>query len=312
MNNLEQVDPADEARSYRQAGFWQRFAVGVAGSTVHFVLALVAVWALFSFSGSAKVIPGVQSLVTASTETPAQRAGFEPGDRIVSYDGHRATDWTTMHTYIQARIGRPISFVVDRHGRDLTLTATPVDESKVKDKTGVPFATTHVGFLGILPLGANYSLLGSVPHAIRTFWDDGVVGTFSALGGIFSPHGLSSIGHQVVSKPGPTPAADAGDRPVSIIGIVSIANQESGWANKAFLFFEVNAFVGMLNLFPILPFDGGHVVIAIYEAVRSRRGHRYRADVTKMLPYAMAVLLVLAFVVVSTTYLDIAHPISLH
>jgi membrane-associated protease RseP (regulator of RpoE activity) len=312
MNNLEEVDPADEDRSYREASFGRRFAVGVAGSTVHFILALITIWTLFAFSRSAKVIPGVEALVPAKTATPAQIAGFQPGDRILSYDGHEATSWDAMHTYIQKDIGVPITFVVERGGHSLTLTATPADESTVRDTDGVPFATTHVGFLGVTPLGANYSLLGSIPHAARTFWDSGVIGTFQALGAIFSPHGISSITHQVTSKPGSTPAADATNRPVSIIGIVSIAKQESGWANKAFLFFEVNAFVGVLNLLPMLPFDGGHVAIALYEAVRSRRGRRYQADVTKMLPYAMALMVLLAFVFVSTTYLDIAHPISLH
>jgi membrane-associated protease RseP (regulator of RpoE activity) len=311
MNNLEQVDPVDEPRTYRQATFWRRFAVGVAGSTMHFVLALVAVWTLFAFAHQ-KPEAGVGQLATLSRPTPAQRAGLEPGDRFVSVDGHRVTSWTMIHDYIRDHDGKPIDLVVRRGPADVAVTVTPVDAATVKDTTGTPISTDHYGFLGISPSAANYSLLGAIPESLETFWDEGVVGTFSAIGGIFSPHGLASIGRQVVSKPGASTPAEAGDRPVSVIGVVEIAGQMPGWAEKVLLFFEANAFVGMVNLFPILPFDGGHVVIAIYEAIRSRKGRRYRADVNKMVPYAMAMMVVMAMVFVSTLYLDVAHPITLH
>jgi len=311
MNNLEEVDPADEPRTYRRASFPRRLAVAVAGSTVHFILALVTVWALFAFAHQ-KAEPTVGSLLPLATASPAQTAGLRPGDRFVAYDGHPVRSWDTLHTYIQHHLGKPITFVVQRGGQRLDVTVTPADAAALTDRTGAALATQHVGIIGVVPVTANYSLLASVPHAVRTFWDDGVVATFGALGSIFSPHGISSISHQVVSKPGSTPAAEAGARPVSVIGIVQLAGQLPGWAAKAFLFFEANAFVGVLNLFPILPFDGGHVVIAVYERIRSRRGRRYQADVNKMVPYAMAMMVVLAFVFVSTIYLDVAHPITLH
>jgi membrane-associated protease RseP (regulator of RpoE activity) len=69
-------------------------------------------------------------------------------------------------------------------------------------------------------------------------------------------------------------------------------------------------FVGILNLFPLLPLDGGHVVIAVYERIRSRRGRLYHADVNKLAPITYAFVLLLAFVVVSSLYLDITHPVK--
>jgi membrane-associated protease RseP (regulator of RpoE activity) len=68
-------------------------------------------------------------------------------------------------------------------------------------------------------------------------------------------------------------------------------------------------FVGILNLFPMLPLDGGHVVIAVYERIRSRRGRPYHADVTKLTPVVWAFVLLLGFIVVSSLYLDITHPV---
>ncbi len=316
MNNLEQVDPADEPRTYRQAGFWRRFAVAVAGSSVHFVLALVAIWSLFAFSHTSKVTTTISAVVPTTPKSPAERAGFRPGDTILSYDGHTAT-WDGMHTYLKDKAGKPVTFEVRRAGRVLTITATPVDNTTLKDSTGQPIGTDHSGFMGVSPTGANYAVLASVPHAFRSFWDDGVMGTFHALGAIFSPHNLSTLGHQATSPPGSTAIntsepQQAPARPASVVGIVEIAGQLHGWAEKMGLFAQANVFVGVLNLFPILPFDGGHVVIAVYEAVRSRRGRRYHADVNKMLPYAMATIVLIVFIGISSLYLDIFHPVTLH
>ena len=312
MNNLEQVDPADEPRAYREATFPRRLAVAVAGSTVHFVLALVTVWALLAFARGAKPTSTIRQLVQLSVRSPAQIAGFREGDRILTYDGHSANDWGALHVYIEDHLGKPISFVVDRHGQRLTLVASPTDGATIRDASGQPLTVAHVGFLGVEPGTTNYSLLGSIPHAFRSFWADGIVANFKGVGSVFSPHGLSNIGKQVASTPGSETATQAGGRPISVVGIVEVAGQLHGWAEKAWLFFVANAFIGAINLFPVLPFDGGHVVIAVYERIRSRRGRRYRADVNKMVPYAMVVMALIVFVGVSSVYLDVFHPVTLH
>jgi membrane-associated protease RseP (regulator of RpoE activity) len=71
-------------------------------------------------------------------------------------------------------------------------------------------------------------------------------------------------------------------------------------------------FIGVFNLVPLLPLDGGHVAIATYEKIRSmlRGGAAYHVDVTKLLPITYAVVLVLVFLGISTVYLDIADPIG--
>jgi membrane-associated protease RseP (regulator of RpoE activity) len=313
MNNIEPVDPVDEARTYRQQSFPKRFGVAVAGSTVHFVLALLAAFSLFAFAHTAKVSPVIADFpALTSGTTPAQRAGFQVGDRFVAFDGHLvAGHWTQLHTYIQSHAGKAVTFTMQRQGRLVTIVATPVDGSTVLDQ-GQPVTADHVGFLGFDARAANDSLLGSVPRAAKMFWTDGVLGTFKGIGAIFSPSGINNIGNQVTSAPGSTPASQAGARPSSPLGIVQIAGQLPSWPDKLFLFFEANAFVGVLNLFPILPFDGGHVLLAVYERIRSRKGRRYFADVNKMLPYSMVVVVLIGFVFLSSFYLDLTHPITLH
>ena len=72
----------------------------------------------------------------------------------------------------------------------------------------------------------------------------------------------------------------------------------------------INIFVGIFNLLPLLPLDGGHAAIATYERIRSRRGHRYQMDVAKLLPSTYAVVAVLAFLMLATLWLDIVRPIG--
>ena len=72
---------------------------------------------------------------------------------------------------------------------------------------------------------------------------------------------------------------------------------------------SVNVFVGVFNMFPLLPFDGGHAAIAAYERVRSRRGERYRADINKMIPLTTIVMGLMGFLLFVGLYLDITQPL---
>jgi membrane-associated protease RseP (regulator of RpoE activity) len=73
---------------------------------------------------------------------------------------------------------------------------------------------------------------------------------------------------------------------------------------------SVNVFVGVFNMFPLLPFDGGHAAIATYERIRSRKGRRYQADINKMVPVATAVVGLLALLLFTGLYLDITQPLG--
>jgi membrane-associated protease RseP (regulator of RpoE activity) len=71
----------------------------------------------------------------------------------------------------------------------------------------------------------------------------------------------------------------------------------------------INVFVGVFNLVPLLPLDGGHVAIATYERLRSRKGRPYHADVLKLMPITYAVIAVILFLGLTALYLDLTHPV---
>jgi membrane-associated protease RseP (regulator of RpoE activity) len=84
-------------------------------------------------------------------------------------------------------------------------------------------------------------------------------------------------------------------------------------AGVLYLLAILNIFVGVFNMMPLLPLDGGHAAIAVYERIQERRRHmtgRYFADVERLMPFAMGVIVVLAMLMFSGLYLDITDPIG--
>ncbi len=145
-------------------------------------------------------------------------------------------------------------------------------------------------------------------HEVGTF----IAGAYHGIIHVFSPGEFSSLFHQVASSKAASNPKNQLTRPDSIVGVVRIATQAANtgaWDLIAVLI-DVNVFVGILNMLPILPLDGGYVAIATYERLRSRRGRRYEADINKLAPVIYAFITVLLVLFACTLYLDIAHPIS--
>jgi membrane-associated protease RseP (regulator of RpoE activity) len=324
MNNLDPVPPEDEDRSYRSKSFPRRLSVAVAGSTVHFLIALILLFVLNTVVGITQEnkalmrISGIEALTTGAS--PAQRAGFQPGDTILTADGRTYTSFDDLKTFIQSVPGVLVMFEVERHGQRITLAAVPADLESVTPKTSdgtvVTGAapSTAVGFLGIEPALARERTSNPLVAAGRSVTQFGstIKLTFKGFAAIFSPHGMNSYGHLLLGGPGAVKPQDQQTRPVSVVGIVRVTSRAAKAGVEPLLTFlmAINVFIGVLNLIPLLPFDGGLVAIAIYERLRSRQGRpAYRADVARMLPVAYGVLLVLFFLSFSALYLDIAHPL---
>ena len=101
------------------------------------------------------------------------------------------------------------------------------------------------------------------------------------------------------------------NRILSIYGLVRFGSAVD-LVSLVTLFALINIFIGIFNLIPLLPFDGGHVAIAVYENIQEKRLHRrrYFADVTRLLPLTYGVVVLLGVLFVSSLYLDVVNPIG--
>ena len=331
MTMLEDVPEEDEARSYRQATFPRRVLVVCAGSLVHFILAFALVWSVFSFLGTGvPSAPTVSSLLQVDNRPgPATVAGVKPGDVFVSINGRPTPTFNSLTAVIATSAGKPLHVVVRRGGRLVALVVTPATETDKTCSAGVVTRHTkgEIGVELLVTKQVSYGPFEGVPKAASEFGSL-VSATFSGLGSFFSLSGLRSFGHEVATAGRTTtPAKGCAGIPatvasggsssngqiVSILGAVQLGSQlYSLGISSLFVFLAfINMFIGVVNLLPMLPLDGGHVAIAVYERVRSRRGHPYHADVAKLLPFAYVFLALIVIVGVGALYSNILQPVHL-
>jgi len=317
MNNLEEVDPADEARTYRAATFPRRLLVVSAGSLVHFLLALVLLWVLLGIVGTYSPT-GVSRTVASTTvtgiTTPAQQAGLRPGDEIVAVNGTSLSSWDQLRPMIEADAGKAVTITVIRDGQRVDvravprdLVANPVPDQSVQSQ--VPKTAGSYGFLGVTPapLVERVGLLAAVPQAGADF-GRAIGSVFTAFHQVFSKQGLTTYSNAITGQS--AASAQSGPRFHSIVGITQLAADagRSGLRDVLWLLVVLNIFIGVFNLIPLLPFDGGHIAIAAYERLRSRSGRRYRVDIRKWAPVSAFVLMALVVVAAVSTWADIFHP----
>lgn len=304
MNNLDPCDPADEHRAYKNKSYPRKMLVMTAGSAMHFLQALVLFVVLASVIGqpdpSRWTISEISQLETG--ETPAVVADLAPGDTIVTVDGTSTENFRDLQAYLRERPGETVTLEVDRQGEvfsvDTELATVPTSDGAT------------IGFLGVAPeFGRDrMSPLVGVEAFGRAMWQSGQV-----LPRFLSPATFVNLGQLVFTGSGEVAidSEEAANRPVSMIGAVRIAGQSRfDWTVPISMLAFINIFVGLFNLVPLLPLDGGHVAIATYERLRSRRGRRYQMDVAKLLPLTYAVVLVLGFLMLTTLWLDLVRPIS--
>jgi membrane-associated protease RseP (regulator of RpoE activity) len=322
MTNLEDIDPSLEARTYRQQPFGNRILVACAGSFMHLVLALVLAWVAvvaFGVPSANKVAITGFTTWAGHAETAAQAAGLRPGDVVVGVNGHPLTNGNEFGSTIQRSADKPVQLTVERAGETVQLTVTPALGHYVgtKGETLGKGPGKATGMIGV-SLGTAFSAEGPI-RAVGTAVNN--LGHYTAaevagLGQIFSPHGLSNLfsqvtNPQVASKDAANPATS--DRPSSIVGITRATTQadQAGVYYLLLMLIVINLAFAILNMLPMLPLDGGHVAIAVYERIRTRRGQRYyQADAAKLMPVVYLFVSLLVVLVLASVFLDIAHPVA--
>ena len=329
MSNLDaDVLPEDEHRTFRQQSYPKRLLVVSAGSLMHMLQAFVLLVIVFSGLG----VPGNTLLAErlggpplraadwtigdVSAGSAAAVAGIRAGDDLLSIEGRPIRTFDDVGAIVGPRAGDAVDLVVQRGTARLDLHATlgrnPNDPAR--------------GFLGI---GAAFPDMPPVRvNPARGALESGrltgelMSETVKGLGAFFSG-GLGSFASDVVHGGATVSSTTAGtgtsssrasgeSRLVSIYGVARIGNEatKEGMVSLLLLMANVNISIGLLNMIPLLPLDGGHVAIATYERLRSTRRRRYMADVSRLLPITYAVVIFMLMLGVSSIYLDIVAPVG--
>jgi membrane-associated protease RseP (regulator of RpoE activity) len=320
MNNLEEVDPADESRTYRSKGVLRRLMVVSAGSAMHFLIAICVLFAMFFWTGdnsnyvstlpASNPIAEIDGLTTGAS--PAQQAGFHLDDRIVAVDGRHFATWNALTSYMDAQAGRRLDVTVDRGGQLIHLFPTPVARAgaRVAGPNGGALAApgAPAAFVGIAPSLVIHSSFGQSLSRAGGAWVHVSALTIHAFAHLVSFGGISHYYHMLTNQKAADQVGGSANnvRFSSPVGVVRMFHQagQSGLPTVLYLIAIINLSLGIFNLLPLLPLDGGHVSIALYEGARSVR-RPYRVDVTKLLPIFYLGIALIAFLGLSSLFLDL-------
>jgi membrane-associated protease RseP (regulator of RpoE activity) len=327
---MDEIKPGDEGRLFYQLSTWKKLVTMAGGPITNLLIAYALFAAYFGFYGtiepsSSTVIGSVSACAIPATEggrackasdpvSPAQAAGFKQGDKMISFNGTSVKSWDQLTPLIRANGGDQAEVVVERGGSTLTLhpTTTVSLRPDLKDTTKY----VNVGFLGVSPLEVQ------VTHGLGyTTKQMGVFVSLSAKALVQMPVKLygvarTALGLQPRDREGPMSVVGAG-RVAGEIASTPRGTASDKLASLMMLLASLNLFLGLFNLVPLLPLDGGHMAGAIYEGIKRRlarlvgRPDPGHVDVARLLPVAYVVGA--AFIVMSLLliYVDIVAPISL-
>jgi regulator of sigma E protease len=302
----------DRGRFFQDRPAWQRAIVLVAGSVMHFVIAIAVLLAMFLFipQPTGEVGPVVGDVLE---DSPADAGGLEVGDRLRGVEGVRSDDFLELRELIRTRPGEPTDLLVERDAEALVLTLTP---EAVED----PESGETVGQVGFVPTEITERLDAGTAVYEAVLGPAGFVaiftGSIAALVRVFSPEGIANLMQQASG------AEDRGiDGAVSLVGAASLAGQATssvyGLLILLGLIASINIFIGIFNLVPLPPLDGGHLAVLGVEravnAVRKARGRTpdFTVDPRAVAAIAIPVLAVLGTVFVVLLWLDITDPLQL-
>ena len=327
MTSLDQVDPADEPRTFRRAPAWQRVIVLAAGSFMHFLFAAVLIFVVALAFGVENVqnsnttqlgtvmsnVPANETALlngvscAAEAKSPAAVAGLKVGDQVTSFDRVAVSNWTQLENEIlKVKPGTPVTLTVLRDGHSLTM------------HTALAEVKGHGSFFGIAPIAITVfqrqnpidavEYIGSGFSEVVTGSAQGIRELPAAVPTLFSKDRACSTGGNVGSVVG---AAQATGQAVAAPGV--------GWEAKVsfvlLLIASLNIFWGVLNLLPLLPLDGGHIAVVIWERIRARfyrlqhRPDPGPVDYTKLIPVSFGVFAVIVVFCLLVVASDIYNPV---
>ena len=322
MSAREELSEADAPRAFVKASASKRLVVLGAGSFMHFILGFLIIFFLFFAVGTTVVTPVIAEVVPcvttaasctgADAPSPAKLVGLKPGDRIISINGVPAADWSKAVIEIRNSPSKQITIVDQRGSQMLEFKVIPNSVLRSGKKVGVIGLVNKLGVQTQNPI------------------------TAAASAGKLSKELFTSSVSSLISLPSKIPALfrqtfmgqkrDA----TSLVGVVGVARVSAQTASDKkltlrerlatfmLIISSLNIFVGIFNLLPILPLDGGHMALAAADGIRRWRARRFNReipapiDIERLTPVTIVVFVFLAALSLLLLGADIFNPIHLN
>jgi len=324
MSAREELSPADSDRAFIKSSVGRRLIVLGAGSFLHFVIGFILLLLLFSTAGVTSVTSTVEKVSDCipqtateicsakSTPSPAKNVGILAGDKITKVDGISYKEWTDVVKKIRASAGKQLEVTIERNGMPINILVTPAG----RDVDG-----KVIGVLGVV------NKVGTVTYG---------AGEATVKASKFTGEILQNSITSLISLPAKIPdlvkQTFGGQKrdAQGLVGVVGVARVSGETANTKALttrekiatfiliIASLNLFVGMFNMLPLLPLDGGHMAVALADGLRNflarRRGLPKPApfDVERLTPITMAVFVLMAGLSILLLAADIFNPIRMN
>ncbi|MEV4012737.1 M50 family metallopeptidase [Nonomuraea angiospora] len=325
----EEVRPGDEDRVFYRKKWWQKVIIMSGGPAMNFVLAFV----FFSILLVGIGLPTLAPIVSPETDTcvipisehrntckptdkptPAAQAGMKAGDRMVSFDGQKIASWDDATRLIRSHGAGPVALGIVRDGKPMTLNVTLIaqDRPNPEDPKKID---KNVGFLGVRPtevmqqqsmgqvLGYMGELTGRVAGSIVNL-PQKMVGVWQA-----------AFSGEARDPEGPVGVVGAGRMGGEILASdLSNTNKIAFFVN---LLAGFNLAIGMFNLIPLLPLDGGHIAGGLWEGIKRayakimRRPEPSYVDIAKVLPLTYVIAFAMMIMAGLLVYADLVNPLTL-
>ncbi|WP_158891809.1 M50 family metallopeptidase [Amycolatopsis anabasis] len=325
MTALDELTPDEAPRAMWRFKTWKRTIVLASGALTHFVLGFVVLYLMATTMGlpnttrepvlasvsncvqDARTVDQINNPACAPGQVgPAEAAGIRPGDTVVSVAGKPTPTWNDMLAVVQTASG-PTPFEVRRGDQTLRLTVDVPQVERPKGDQIVRVGAVGVGFASMFQYGPIDALGGAATFAGNMFSQ-----TWQKL--IEFPQRIPAVVHSIFG----------GERdpntPISVVGASRIGGEavEAGlWPLFLLLLAGLNFFMGVFNLLPLLPLDGGHIAITWYEKIRDSlrrlRGKAARGpvDYTRLATITMVLVVIGGAVMLLTITADVVNPIRL-
>lgn len=313
----------DDDRVFYKLPVYKRVIIMLGGPVMNLIFAIVLFSILLTgigvqtatttVSALSECVPqtGVTECAPGDPAPPAVAAGIEPGDTIVSVDGTAVTGFDEVSKIIQASPGEQLTLVIERDGAERSLTVVPA----AIDATGTDGSTGQIGFLGVRP---------TVQYERQPIWAGAAAAgeNVGAVAGIMWQLPVKVYQTATTLITGEERSADS---PLSIVGAGILSGEVA--AAEAPVLNRVAGFLGLLaslnialfvfNLIPLLPLDGGHIVVALWDGLKrflAKLFHRpppKPVDATKLVPVTFVVVIGLIVMGAVLILADIFNPLSI-